>query len=356
MKRSGAKLFALAALGALATFIQVGPLAINAGADNPAPTVSKSPDTRLGPDGKPVPLGSGTITFALSGRYTYGAPASSATITEYFCNGRLGPESGSGPEDFAFGARGVLGGHTWFAFFSPKRTLIGFENVSRTPALNGGPVGNFTIDAKAAALGGSFSGSVSGTTKLSAPVGVPGGDGSVTAHLSCVRPEGGSNATGATSSQKSSSSSSGTVVAIALGIATLLAGLVVFNVMRKRTVQTKKPHGCPNALAELEAAEAEAKLLREWGDEHYRKLGALSIQGLLHTLDENRQIEHRENTEYRIAKATEASDKRLARAREALRICQAGGGDLGSVPAGFDPTPPGSDAPDADPTDRETIY
>jgi hypothetical protein len=112
--------------------------------------------------------GRGSVSFVLPPAYQSNGPV---VITDYICmNGFLPPLSG-GAEEPAMGMRGTLSGHTFQALFSAKSTNVIFENVSRTPAMSGGPPPTFELGKRAA-----------GTVSIQTPGGAPG---TVTLDLTC---------------------------------------------------------------------------------------------------------------------------------------------------------------------------
>ena len=155
---------ALAALAAAAALAGLGPFAAPANAvGGAAPVATVAPtvavvQTFVLPT---VPVGSGTISFALPPRY-----GTNPTITSYGCrNATLAPDStpgvpppsGLGPDEPAIGIQGIVYGgfqggrtavptQTFFAFFTATRTFIGFQDSQFMPPLRGGPLGLFEKD------------------------------------------------------------------------------------------------------------------------------------------------------------------------------------------------------------------
>jgi hypothetical protein len=177
-------LAAAAALAAVAAFAGVGPFAAQANAvvATTAPATIAPTAAAAQPLVPRISTGSGTISFVLPPRYTYGADGSSATINEYDCQNStiaLGPGN-SGPREPAIGFHGLLGGHNFNGYFTPTRTYVQFQNLSLTPAAFAGPLGKF--------VGDNGDMHVAGTVSFQNPLwaGCVGDcTGSVTADLTC---------------------------------------------------------------------------------------------------------------------------------------------------------------------------
>jgi hypothetical protein len=140
-------------------------------------------------------------------------------------------------------------------------------------------------------------------------------------------------------------------VVLVAGIVSLSTGVVLYR--RKGPVRA---HTCTNAEAEVAAAEREVKILTERADALYRDSGYLRLEGAIFSDESNDDANERE-----LATRLREADARLARAREALKRCQAGGPDIDANPR-VDPDPPRFDAPlppeeprTPDPDERQEI-
>ena len=131
------------------------------------------------------------------------------------------------------------------------------------------------------------------------------------------------------------------VIAVAV-----LGAVALFVRQRTAAPVPPPPHTCSNAAAEVAAAEANLASAHAKGDTHYRKeYGDLSLGNAVSATEFSQS---QEDFEEAIARETRWAEERLARARDSLRRCQAGGPDL---PDGFQPPPPGpGTGPDFNPT------
>ena|ERR1019366_1387964 len=137
--------------------------------------------TVIGPDGLPVPVGSGTLTMVIPDTSYRGANSpkqGKITLTDIWCEYN---NSGSGTVVPTLGINGWNGGISFQAFFTAKSTTL--HLATQAANLTGGPVSTFE-DHSASGQLEKFPTHVAGTVNLMLLLAKAG---SLTVDISCVR-------------------------------------------------------------------------------------------------------------------------------------------------------------------------
>jgi hypothetical protein len=214
------------------------------------------------------------------------------------------------------------------------------------------------VPAKATLLGtGTTSGDLTKATKYTVYTTVDGfasaaGQDVYATNYSVTTPTS-STATGSTPVTSSGGGGTGGVIALGAGLL-VLAALAYWQLVVRRKPDagpevvvaspnaTTAPPDCSKAEAEVAAAEAMVKEVAQRADEHYHKLGALTVEGAVHGFID----ESGDELENEIAQDSESAQWRLERAQAALQACREGRSPDGVGGDGFEPVPPSASGGD----------